>query len=493
MVIELKNKLKQSQEQIQKLQDENAYLQFQIDQMKRLLFGAKQERFIKDANENQLSLPFDVEEEKTEEKEKQVVEYVREKGKRKNHPGRLELPKHLPVEEITIEPQEDTSKLKCIGKEITEQLEYSPAKLFIKKYIRPKYIRPTGAEELSHEGVIAQLPSFPIEKGIAGPGLLSQICVDKFVDHLPFYRQAERFKREGITISRSTINGWQESICSLLWPLYEKLKHRVLSQGYLQVDETPIPVLDGNKPGKTHRGYHWIYHSPIERMVLFEYNNGRSREGPKRLLKNFKGYLQTDGYVVYDIFNDRKDITLVNCMAHARRGFDKALAYDKKRAGHAMGQFQKLYAIERRAREENLSPQERHQLRLDESLPILNDLGKWIVETNKATSPKSPMGQATAYCINRWDNLLAYLKDGCLEIDNNLAENAIRPIALGRKNYLFAGSDRGAERAAMLYSFFATCKKNDVNPFEWLRKVLEEIPEYKVSKLNDLLPQNLNL
>lgn len=493
MAVQLENKLKQSQGQIQKLQDENAYLQFQLNQLKRLLFGAKRERFIKDVNENQLSLPFNVEEEKTEEKEKQVVEYIRKKGKRKNHPGRLELPKHLPVEEITIEPEEDTSNLKCIGQEVTEQLEYAPAKLFIKKYIRPKYIRPTDTEGLAHEGVIAQLPSFPIEKGIAGPGLLSQICVDKFVDHLPFYRQTERFKREGITLSRSTINGWQESICSLLWPLYENLKHRVLLQGYLQVDETPIQVLDRNKSGKTHRGYHWIYHSPIEKMVFFDYNNGRSREGPKRLLKDFNGYLQTDGYVVYDIFNKSEDITLVNCMAHARRGFDKALAYDKERAGHAMEEFQKLYAIERKAREANLSPKERHKLRLDESLPILNRLGKWIVETNKTTSPKSPLGQATAYCINRWDNLLAYLEDGCLEIDNNLAENAIRPIALGRKNYLFAGSDRGAERAAMLYSFFATCKKNDVNPFEWLRKVLEVIPEYKVNKLYELLPQNLKL
>ena len=180
-------------------------------------------------------------------------------------------------------------------------------------------------------------------------------------------------------------------------------------------------------------------------------------------------------------------------MAHARRGFEKALAYDEKRAGYALGEFQKLYAIEQRAREGNFTPGQRHELRLDESLAILNDFGKWIVETYKSVLPKSPMGQATGYCISRWDNLIAYLHDGSLEIDNNLAENAIRPIALGRKNYLFAGSQRGAERAAMFYSFFGTCKKNNVNPFEWLKHTLEIIPDYKVNKLTDLLPQNFKL
>jgi transposase len=468
-------------------------LRFQLDQMKRLLFGAKRERFIKDADENQLTLPFDVEPVQIQKKEQEVIAYVREKGKRENHPGRLALPAHLPVEEIVIEPNEDTSGLKCIGKEITDQLELVPAKLYIKRFIRPKYIRPTDDTGLNHEGIIADLPTFPIEKGIAGPGLLAQVMVDKFVDHLPIYRQIERFKRESIQLPSSTLNGWQEAVCNLLEPLYDTLKHRVLSQGYLQVDETPIQVLDQTKKGKTHRGYHWVYYSPIEKTVLFDYNHGRSREGPTRLLKDFKGYLQTDGYNVYDIFGKKEQITLLNCMAHARRGFEKALDYDKSRAEYAMGMFQKLYAIEQKARENNYSPEERHKLRLDESLPILNDLGKWIVATYKEVLPKSALGKALAYCIPRWDNLLAYLNDGSLEIDNNLAENAIRPIALGRKNYLFAGSERGAERAAMFYSFFGTCRKNNINPFDWLKKVLEVIPDYKVNKLTDLLPQNLQL
>ncbi len=281
-------------------------MQFQIDQMKRLLFGAKRERFIPNKDENQLTLPFEVEEEKSPEKEKEVISYVRSKTRHENHPGRLSLPSHLPVKEIVIEPKEDTTGMKCIGKEVTDQLELVPARLFIKRYIRPRYIRQADDAGLNHEGVIADLPVFPIEKGIAGSGLLAQIMVDKFVDHLPIYRQIERFKREGVNIPSSTLNGWQESVCDLLEPLYDTLKHRVLSQGYLQVDETPIQVLDKTKKGKTHRGYYWVYHSPLEKTVLFDYNDGRSREGPSRLLKDFKGYLQTDGYKVYDVFGDNK-------------------------------------------------------------------------------------------------------------------------------------------------------------------------------------------
>jgi transposase len=314
-------------EENQKLKAENLRLedrihdmQFHIDQMKRLLFGAKRERFIPTKDDKQLTLPFEVKEDQAPEKEQEVVTYVRsKKGKRENHPGRLALPVHLPVEEVIIEPREDTSDMKCIGKEVTDQLGLIPAKLFIKRYIRPRYIKQVDKEGLKHEGVIAELPEFPIEKGIAGPGLLAQVIVDKFVDHLPIYRQIARFKREKKDLSKSTLNGWQEAVCNLLGALYDTLKNRVLSQGHLQVDETPIQVLDKSRKGKPFRGYHWIYYSPIEKTVLFDYRDGRSREGPTQLLKNFKGYLQTDGYKVYDVFDRNADIVQLNCMAHARR------------------------------------------------------------------------------------------------------------------------------------------------------------------------------
>jgi len=476
---------------LQAMLEKFSSMKFELSQLKRLIFGSKRERFVSGAEDAQMSLPFDIETASQEETSEAATEEVssHQRRKRKNHPGRLSLPDHLPVEEIIIEPEEDVTGLKCIGHEVTDELEYQQAILKINRFMRPKYARE------DNEGVICgNLPSRPIEKGIAGPGLLSHILVSKYVYHLPFYRQSQRFKTEHqIDIPRSTMGGWQGSIANLLRLLYEEQKRQVLGQGYLEVDETPIQVLDPKKKGKTHRGYYWVYYSPIQRMVLFDYQEGRGREGPRKLLSDFKGYLQTDGYIVYDWFGKQKDITLLSCMAHARRMFEKSLEDDKKRAEYAMIEIQKLYQIERRARQLGLSAEQRHELRLNESLPILNELGKWMAAQVRTTLPKSPFGKALIYSVSRWDKLMNYLRDGHLEIDNNLVENAIRPTALGKKNYLFAGSHAGAKSAAMFYSFFATCKHNDVDPYTWLKKVLEIIPDYPANKLTDLLPQNLDL
>jgi transposase len=232
------------------LESRVADLQFQVDQMNRLLHGSKRERFVKDPDENQMTLPFEIEPEPEPEKQQETITYVRNKTKRTNHPGRMTLPSHLPVKEVVIEPEEDTTGMKCIGKEITEQLDFTPAKLSVIRYIRPKYIKLEDDETLTHKGVIGKLPVFPIEKCMASPAMLAQIHVDKFVYHLPLNRQNERFSREGIRMPSSTLNGWQDGIYNLLWPLYESLKRRILAQGYLQVDETPIQVLDKTKKGK---------------------------------------------------------------------------------------------------------------------------------------------------------------------------------------------------------------------------------------------------
>ena len=229
----------------------------------------------------------------------------------------------------------------------------------------------------------------------------------------------------------------------------------------------------------------------VERLVLFDYREGRGREGPTEVLKDFRGYLQADGYAVYEDFEKKRGITVLNCMAHARRKFDEAKANDLARAEYALTEIHKLYAIERQLRNEGLTTAQRYNLRQQKSLPLLNDLKSWMLENYKSVLPKSTIGQALHYSLERFDKLMLYCADGKLEIDNNLIENAIRPVAIGRKNYLFAGSHQGARRAAMLYSFLGTCKINEVNPFEWLRATLVKIPTYPVNQLTDLLPRKM--
>jgi transposase len=395
----------------------------------------------------------------------------------------MKLPASLPREQVIIEPHEDVTGWTRIGEEITEELERIPGKLFVRQYVRPKYAKPDG------EGVIiGELPARPIDKGIAGPGLLAQIIIDKYTDHLPVHRQIQRFEREGIKLPASTLTDWISGTCSLLEPLYEVHRKLVLSSHYLQVDETPIRVLDKDKKGTTHRGFHWVYHAPQERLVLFDYREGRGREGPTECLKDFTGYLQTDGYAVYEDFDKKPGITLLHCMAHARRKFDEAKGNDLARASYVLTEMQKLYTLERQARDNELLHDDRYQLRQQQAVDILDDLKTWMLENYKAVLPQSAIGQALHYSLQRWDKLCLYTTEGKLQIDNNLVENAIRPVAIGRKNYLFAGSHNGARRAAMLYSFLGTCKVNDVNPFEWLRQVLNVIPEYPVNKLHELLP-----
>lgn len=471
------------------LSNELLHVKYRLDRALKELYGIKKESFTKE-HPYQMTLPFEEEalpEQQTQEKEKQEIKYTREISNKRKSKG-IELPEDIETEEIRIEPKEDVSQMKCIGEDITELLDFEPSRLKKIKYIRPKYARKNP------EGIVmGELPLRPIEKSKASPGLLSHILISKFVDHLPIYRQIQMFKRDGVKIPSSTIDSWITQTTNLLTPLYHRLIQKILSEGYLQVDESPIKVLDKQKKQKTHRGYHWVYHAPLQNAVFFDYRQGRNKDGPMKLLEDFKGYLQTDGYSVYDIIGRKKDVTLVGCMAHARRKFYEALDYDKNRAELVLSKIQQLYAVEKRAREDQLSFEQRKELRLKESLPVLNELGDLFCKWRNKLLPSSILGKAIEYSTVRWDKLQAYLYDGALEIDNNLIENAIRPNALGRKNYLFAGSHDGARRAAMMYSFFGTCKMNNINPFIWLKKVLEIIPEYPANRLQELFPQNLKL
>jgi transposase len=459
------------------------YLESQLAMYKRMQFGQKRERF--EGDPNQTALPFEAQSEELEQQQEQIrekIEYVR---KRPNHKGRAKLPDHLSVEEIEIHPEGDLSDMVCIGKEITEELECEPARFFIKRYIRFKYAAKNG------EGVrIAELPERVIDKGIPGSGLLAMILTDKYADHLPLYRQKQRFARENIQIASSTIDGWTKEALIKLEPLYEQLVLDTKAKGYLQVDETPIKVLDSDKKGAAHQGYYWVYHAPLDGTVLFDYSPTRGSIAPLPILGNFKGYLQTDGYAVYEKYGKKKEVTHLACWAHCRREIERALDNDRPRAEKALTLIQELYAVERLAKLEQLTSEQIKNLRLEKSLPIINHLGKWIFEEIKNTLPKSQIGKAFAYAYARWDALSAYLYDGNLKIDNNLCENALRGIAIGRKNYLFAGSHEAAQRAAMIYSFFAICKKHDVNPFQWLKHTLTNIMSINHKNLKELYPQN---
>jgi transposase len=478
-----------SKEQIQQLLEENQHLREEVAELKRLIFGSKRERFVPTIDERQLSLELEPKtaSEATAEQPalvKQTVSYQRAIKQAAKTSSRQSFPAHLPRIEVVIEPEEDTTGMRKIGEEITEELDLTPARLFVRRFIRPRYV---SVDESFH---IAELPARPIDKGIPGPGLLAQIMVDKFVYHLPFYRQVQRYESLGMRIPSSTLNGWLPAACQLLEPLYLALKFEVLKATYLQTDETPIAVLDKQKKGKTHRGYHWVYYSPEKKLVLFDYQPGRGREGPAKLLENFSGYLQTDGYQAYEQFEQREDIELVGCMAHARRYFEHAKDADPAKAEQALLLIQQLYAIERQAREQQMSVEERYVLRQEKAKPLMDALGQWLVNEYPKVLPKSAMGKAFYYLIARYNKIYIYLQDGRLEIDNNLIENSIRPVALGRKNYLFAGSHAGAQRAAMIYSLLGSCKLQDINPYEYLQDVLERLPEYPVNRLFELLPPN---
>lgn len=288
----------------------------------------------------------------------------------------------------------------------------------------------------------------------------------------------------------STLTDWVSGTCKLIAPLFEELKGEVLQSHYLHVDETPIIVLDKDKKGQTHRGYYWVYQDSLNKTVFFDYQEGRGREGPLGILENFTGYLQTDGYVGYDVFDKKKNVTLIHCMAHARRMFNEALDNDYERSTYVLEEMQKLYTIERISKESNLNFDELKVVRCAKAAPILRALGLWMQQQYVQVLPKSAIGKALAYSIERWSKLSLYIIDGRLNIDNNPVENSIRPVALGRKNYLFAGSHEAAKRSGMLYSLLGTCKMHNIEPYTWFKDVLQIIPQHPVNRVKEFLPNH---
>ncbi len=485
----------QNETTINKISADNNELQFKIDELKRLIYGSKRERFVPTQDVRQLNLEFEpkaaeIDEEVKAEREAIRISYERNKPKKKPQ-ARVTLSSDLPVVETVLEPLEDTTGMTCIGHEITDELDLVPAILRIKRTIRPKYITKEDALGKQRQ-VIAEL-NRPIPKCIASAALLTAIFTDKYIYHLPLYRILKRINQMGVSLPSSTLESWVKLGAELIRPLYAAHRRYVFSQIYQMIDESPIKVQDKDKKGACHSGYMWVRYAPLSKAALFEYYPSRStQKGPIDDLHTFTGYIQTDGYSGYTYLASLKGITHLSCWAHARRYFEKALGNDNQRASHVLKLIQLLYAIEALAREAEMTPEQRHELRLEKSLPIINEIGQYIYHERGSVLPQSPIGKAFEYCYHRWTSLQNYLKNGILEIDSNLVENAIRPLAIGRKNYLFAGSHNAAKDIAMFYSFFATCTKNNIDPHKWLNYVINNINDTKNSQIKNLLPQYID-
>ncbi len=417
--------------------------------------------------------------------------------------GRRRLPSNLPRQKIIHDLPEDQKPCPCcgkvrhvIGQEVSEQLDYVPAKLTVIEHVRLKYAC-RACEEKAAEGgpqiVTAEKPLSPIEKGLAAPGLLAYVMVSKYSDHLPLYRLEHILARHGIQISRSTMCGWAAQCAALLRPLYDRMIQEVLQSKVIHTDDTPVKVLDPALD-RTRTGRFWVYVGDKPHpYTVFSYTPSRSRDGPREFLKGWSGYLQADAFGGYDgIYAGEAGgrVTEVACWAHARRKFYDARNSDAAASTHALAHIRLLYDVEDEAKP--LSALDRHRLRQEKSVPRLQQFKTWLesqqAQRGGAVLPKSPMGQAIVYALNQWDALCVYTTNGDLTIDNNASENALRRVALGRKNWLFCGSDNGGVTAAVLFSLIATCQRHHVDPFVYLRDVLTRIAATPVNQLDSLLP-----
>lgn len=409
---------------------------------------------------------------------------------------RQPLPAHLPREVRTHFPKQEScpdcgGELRKLGEDVSEMLERIPESFVVIRHVRTK-LACASCERI----VQAAAPSRPLERCMAGPGLLAHVLVSKYGDHLPLYRQAEIYGREGVELDRSTLADWVGGTSRLFQPLVEVLRRHVMSAQKLHADDTPVPVLAPGL-GKTKTGRLWTYvrddrpaGDPTPPAVWFGYTPDRKGEHPKEHLKPFTGTLQADAYAGFEQIYEGGGIQEAACWAHVRRKFyDIQVAHKSAVAMEALERIAALYAIEKEIH--GHSPEQRREMRNTRSRPLLGSLQQWLEETLVKLSKKSDTAMAVRYALGRWEALLRYCDDGRLEIDNNAAERALRAVALGRKNYLFAGSDRGGESAAAIYSLIGTAKLNGIDPERYLRNVLSRIAEHAINRIDELLPWNL--
>jgi len=484
-------------------QDKILSLEKQVAYLSRRIWGHSSERFIK-ADPLQRKLDFEglellpEEEEQARQAEAEIGTHKKcvVQHQPKRHPVRKSLSDTLPRVEEHIYP-EHIDPLTCteLAPEITEVLEFEPGKCFVRRIIRHKYVLKNKEVQEDASILTPELPALPLAKSYAGASLLAELMVGKYVDHLPFYRQIQMFGRLGVTLAPATINDWFKGTADLLRPMYYRLRELVLESDYIQVDESTLPIVNEEKH-KTVKGYIWLVRSVMRNLVFFHYDQGsRAQKVVIPLLKDFRGALQTDGYEVYKMYEYKQGVLPLGCWAHARRKFEEGLKEDKARAEYALEQIGMLYDVERMADGEQLSFGQRAELRARLSYPLMVAFEKWLVNEYPKVLPKSRIGRAIKYTYEIYHRLTRYHLDGRYKMDNNLAENSIRPLALGRKNYLFCGNHQAAEDAAVMYSLLGCCKAAKVDYRKWLVYVLSNIHAYDkdyTKDLSELLPHNWN-
>jgi transposase len=478
--------IRQQANSLDKAQRRIVQLEHAMDVLLRQKYGPRSER----VDPNQLRLFTEDGDDSAASQETDVVTESPAKPTRTwKRRGRQTLPEHLPRVPVVIELSEHERACPGCGglrahfdDEISEQLDYVPASLFIRQFIRRKYACRSCQEHVA----IPPKPPQPIDKGLAGPGLLAHVITNKFAYHLPLYRQEQILAHHGVKISRSTLCGWLAQSAELCAPLYDLMIRRVRGSRIIWTDDTTVPVWDPTLP-RTRTGRFWVYLGDVlNPYCVYDFTPRHTRDGPERFLEGFAGYLQADAFSGYDRLCAGADVIRVACWAHVRRKFYEARYTAPLPAHQALARIGQLYEIERACAE--IPAEERRVIRQRDAVPLLNAFGEWLDEQSRIVLPKSAVGLAIAYARNQWDDLQTYTRDGELSIDNNVSERSVRAQAIGRKNYLFVGSDRGGRTAATLYSLVGSCRRHQVDSFAYLKDVLERLPSHPVDRLGELLP-----
>lgn len=480
MIEEITALRKINQEQgvlIKRLQDELALL-------KRQIFGKKTERFVPIPGQLVIEGMEQEEQEKTIPPVNKNVAEDKEQEKGKPVRKTIDESKFEVIAE-DLNPEGDLENMKLIGIVETVWHDMKEAKVVLRKIKRYKY-----KNLLTGEIIIADLPYRPFDKSTLSASIITETIVQKYVDAMPINRQLMAWNRLGFNIPYSTLSGTQKAGYEKILPLYQAFTKDLLKTNYLMCDESPFKVLQSEKKGKSHLGYHWVYQDPIRSVVLYNYQPGRSQAHPSNMLEAFSGTIQTDGYAGYNKVGKRPNVNVIYCMAHARRYFERALDSDPEKAGYFLQEIKLLYDIERKIQNEGWINGTKMAFREEHAKPILDRVYNEIIRQIDVIPPRSTLGVALNYSRTRWQGLSAYASSSVFNIDNNPIERSIRPMVVGRNNYMFSASHESAQVAACFYSFFVTCRLHKINPKEWLLDVFNKIDHLKPSDYHTLYPQN---